>query len=120
VTKKNDEGAAPITVLRMPRREVWVDIGPEYEGWKAKLWVNYPRHLQDELKSREEERVRAALSQIVREHNGWGDSDGNPLPASTDPEFWAVLPDELAIALLALLTEEMDRLPNSIRARRAP
>jgi len=114
--------AAPMTTTtttttgpRMPRRERWIDV-PEYPGFRVKLWVNYPRRLQDDLKSGDAERLEGALRQLVVGHNDWCAEDGTPLPPSSTAEFWAAIPDELAAALLALMVREENVLPNSILA----
>jgi len=114
-------------VLTMPRREVEVSIGPEYPGFSARLWVNYPRRLQEDMRSGDNDRMSAALARIIVSHNGWPDDDGNVLPqpgatvldedGRTVYPFWRAVPDELAASLITLLDEESRRLPNSIRAR---
>ncbi len=107
--------AGPV-LLKMPRREREVTI-PEYEGFTARLWVNYPKRLQNDLKSGDADKLRAALQQIVVSHNGWCDEAGEVLPQPSAPAFWDAIPDELAAALLALLVREENVLPNSILAR---
>jgi hypothetical protein len=112
-----DTGTVPAG-LRIPRREVWADLPEEYAGFRVKLWINYPRRLQDDLRSGDTERVSAALSQLVLEHNGWQDEDGTPLPPTTDPTFWQAIPDELAAVVIITVNREAQRLPNSLASRK--
>lgn len=102
---------------RLPRREVWIDLPPEYEGCRIKVWVNYPRRLNDELASQETERVSRALRQIVVEHNSWSESDGTPLPSATTPEFWQAISDELAATIIILVREQVGKLATSLTTR---
>lgn len=96
---------------RITRRETWVDIGKEYEGFKAKLWVNYPRGLIDDLNQNEDADIRKrALGKMVVEHNGWLDYDGTPFPPASEPAFWDAIPDELAAMLIALVNREAGKL----------
>jgi hypothetical protein len=113
----------------MPRREAWIELPSQaYPGFEVRLFVNYPRHLQDRLRSGDHEQMRSALCEIVtgtryRGPEGqldyWPDFDGGPLPPPTTAEFWDSIPDELAACVLALLSQEASRLPESLlRARR--
>ena len=124
---------------RLARREVWVDV-PEYDGFKVKLWINYPQHwdqdmlginfrpqpdhdgvtIQD-LRAWSDEREasqREAYGRVVLEHNGWLDFEGNPLPQPQDPRFWELIPTELAAVVVALQKQASAELPNSIQPRR--
>lgn len=104
---------------RIPRREVYVDIGEEYPGFRAKLWVNYPRRLIDDLRQTDDlERSKAALGQMVVEHNGWVNYDGTEFPPASEPAFWDAIPDELAGALIALVNREAGKLASDVTARR--
>lgn len=103
---------------RLTRREVWVDIGEEYEGFKAKLWVNYPRRLIDDLNQSEDADLRKrALGQMVVAHNGWVDYDGTEFPPADEPAFWDAIPDELAAALIALVNREAGKLAFNLQTR---
>lgn len=104
---------------RLTRREVWVEIGEEYEGFKAKLWVNYPRRLIDDLNQSEDIDLRKrALGQMVVAHNGWVDYDGSEFPPASESAFWDAIPDELAAALIALVNREAGKLAVSLSQRR--
>jgi hypothetical protein len=103
---------------RLPRREEWLDLPEEaYPGFRIKVWVNYPHRLTSELRSGEQERVMGALRQMVLEHNGWCDYDGAPLPPAASGEFWELVPDELAGAVLVLLQAQAGKLAFSLSAR---
>lgn len=103
---------------RLPRREQWIDLPEQYyPGFRVKVWVNYPRRLNDELRSDEEPRVMAALHQIVLEHNGWRDTDGTPYPPATGDEFWHVIDNELAAVVIVLVNEQVGKLALSLRTR---
>jgi hypothetical protein len=114
-------GTAPLVSAgpRIPRREAWMDLPEEYAGFRFRGWSNFPSRLGSEIRSGDQERIRAALLQIVLEHNGWCDSDGTPLPPAHDPAFWDAVPDELAIAVITLLTVDVGKLGASIRKRSA-
>lgn len=114
-TKAPESPAGP----RMMRREVWVDIDEAaYPGFKAKLWVNYPRRLIADLRSGDPELQKAALAQQVVAHNGWVDYDGTEFPPADVPAFWDAIPDELAAVLIALVNREAGKLGASVSQRR--
>lgn len=111
---------APVAAAgpRLPRREEWLDLPEDaYPGFKVKVWVNYPRRLNDDLTSRDKARMTAVLLQVVLEHNGWCDTDGSPLPAANDARFWDDIPDELAGAVLSLLFKQVGKLGYSLSTR---
>ncbi len=95
---------------RVKRREVWVDLSSEYEQFRFRLWLNPPLRVSIRL------RLRAvdACTAMFLEHNGWCDSEGQPMPQPTTPEFWLVAPSELIGMMIALAEQEMQKLPNSI------
>lgn len=121
---------------RIPRREMWMDLPGEYGevGMRVRIWVNYPRSIQNNLMSSDEKLTKAALLQIVLEHNGWTDFDGEPFPAASDagevctaehpegepcpgvirPGFWEAIPDELAAAVIVLARLESGKLATSL------
>jgi hypothetical protein len=102
---------------RIPRRLVWVDV-PEYDGFRAKVWCNYPKRLALELASEDQERIYAALGQLVLEHNGWLDDQGEPFPPADTRAFWDAVPNELALMLMRVATvDAASLLPNSFSAR---
>jgi hypothetical protein len=130
------------TILRPPgpqiqRRERWVPLPQEYEGFKFRLWVNAPTKLWNALTAEanvpsgatEEEKAQIekaserekqqALAKIVLEHNGWLDFDGEPYPPASDAEaFWEAIPQELATTVLIACHVEMSVLPNSLLPKR--
>lgn len=105
---------------RVPRRERWVDMPEEYgdAGFKVKMWVNYPNWLGAEIASDDQDKAKEALSKIVVQHNGWLDEDGVAYPSSSDPDFWDKIPNELAMSIIALIGQEIGKLPNSLIASR--
>jgi hypothetical protein len=110
------QAAAP-ALIRFPRRETWLDV-PGYPGCKAKIWANYPQRLLNDIRSGEEARIKEALRQVILEHNGWADAEGEALPPPGAPEFWDLIPTELAAILLTLLDDAASTLPNSLMAAR--
>lgn len=104
----------PAAGPRIPRREVWVDLTEAYPDFKVRLWINYPKRLLDELSSEDNERIKAALCQIVLEHNGWLDFDGQPFPPASDPSFWDQIPDELAGVVVVVTRLESGKLSTSL------
>lgn len=103
------------------RRESWVELPQEYEGFKVRIWVNAPTRVWNELTGGDEEETQAALREIVLEHNGWRDFEGNAYPPARDQKFWEEIPTELAACILMAAQAEIQRLPNSIapQARRS-
>lgn len=101
----------------IPGRSVWLDV-PEYPGFKVRLWSNMPNRLLLEIDSRDVPRVQAALLEIVLEHNGWRDEDGNEYPPADTQAFWDAIPQELAILVIGLIGEAPRQLPNSLMAMR--
>lgn len=121
-----DSNTIPYTQEGKPRPRVakrlkWVvlpardkDGEDAYPGFEMRMWVNYPSVLLDEIRSGVQERVRAALLQIVVEHNGWMDEAGEDFPPTTDPSFWDIIPTELATVMIVLIQKEATTLPNSL------
>lgn len=88
-----------------------------YEGFEFTAWVNYPKRLDIEIRSGDNDRQAAALTKIVTETNGWCDDDGNPYPPPTEIEFWIgenSISDELAAIMLTLIRLETQNIPNSL------
>jgi hypothetical protein len=108
------------TAPQIQRREKWVDLPEEYEGFKIKIWVNAPTRLWAAIgrAGDNEEAAQDAAQKIVMEHNGWLDYDGEPFPAANTKEFWEAIPTELAGVIFALVQYEMGNLPNSIATRK--
>lgn len=103
---------------RISRREVWIALPKEYEGFEIKVWVNAPTRIWVALDSGDETEIREALGQLIIEHNGWLDFDGKLYPPAGKAEFWDEIPTELAACVLALAQQEMQRLPNSLAPQR--
>lgn len=103
---------------QVKRREVWVSLPDEYEGFEFKLWVNAPTKLWMQLGSGNEERSSAAIQKLVLDHNGWLDFDGNAYPEVAEQAFWEEIPTELAACMLAAAQVEIQKLPNSLMPRR--
>jgi len=106
------------TAPRIQRREVWVDLPAEYPGFRARVWVNPPSKLWAALGSGEKDRQLEAVTQVVLEHNGWLDYDGNVFPSPDKSEFWDAIPDELCAVLLTVIQKKMGDLPNSLIPQR--
>lgn len=103
---------------RVKRREAWVDLPEAYAGLKFRMWVNAPQKLWVDVWSRDGTRAEAALSQIILEHNGWLDFDGQPYPQLPDPQFWIDVPTELVSVMIIVAQDEIGRLPNSLAPKR--
>lgn len=103
---------------QIKKRITEVDLPPEYEGFKVKIWVNAPTKLWAALNGGNEAVMRESLGQIVVEHNNWLDFDCKPYPPASDPAFWDEIPTELAACILVAAQTEMQRLPNSIAPQR--
>ena len=103
---------------QIKRREVWLELHEEYEGFKFLAWVNAPAHLWATMHTGTEEDRLERVGKIVREHNGWQDFDGNPYPPATDPEFWRQIPTDLAAAVLTVARQESQQLPNYLAPRK--
>ena len=85
-------------LIRAPRIERWVPV-PEYGDYQMRVWINVSKRAADDITSGDQERALPALRQIVLEHNGWADVDGEPYPAADDPSFWDKLPVHLVAAI---------------------
>jgi hypothetical protein len=118
-----EAGGAPETPPEVPdapplrKRYVWADI-PEYEGWKVRLWTNFPTRIFQEIQSGDTARMESVLRAIVVEHNRWRDHDGTPFPPAAAPDFYQAIPTEVVAILLVVIQQEITRLPNSLRATR--
>lgn len=103
---------------RVKRKQIWVELSGDYEGFMFLLWVNAPSKLWADVRSGNEELAQEAATKIILEHNGWEDFDGEPYPGASIPEFWEEIPTELAACVLAAAQVEIQRLPNSITAQK--
>lgn len=121
------------------RKTVTLTMPGEYgdNGFRLKVWSNYPHGLANDISGGDEERQAAALSQIILEHNGWCDEAGAPYPLlapapmaaregddqfedarSAFLRFWDAIPQELALAISTAIGVEVSRLMTSVRERR--
>lgn len=101
---------------RAPRILDWVEI-PDYPGFRAKVWVNYPDRLKREAASGDEQRSLAALQQILLDHNGWLDDEGRPYPPASDPAFWDEIGLHLAVRIQRAIQGKVLEAPTSATAR---
>ena len=109
----------PIVGPRLPRRESgWVTLPDAYAGFQFRFWLNAPQRLWNDVESGDDKPAKAALSQIMLEHNGWADTDGTPFPPASDPAFWDLIPTELAAVTLAVSYEEMTALAKSLAPKK--
>lgn len=129
------QGSGP----RIQRRYVWVDLPPDaYPGFRVRVWANFPGDIQRELNSASETRKMRALAQIVVEHNGWIDYEGNEYPPADDigerceaehtegeecpgvirPGFWDRIPPELAQVALTVAMLQVGKLSTSLQQPR--
>jgi hypothetical protein len=99
---------------RARKRVEWVEIDdPAYEGFKFRMWINYPQEYDDKIRpNASEDEIREVLNQIFLEHNGWCDFDGNPYPPASDPLFWKKIPNELGGAIVTVIRLEGTKLSN--------
>jgi len=112
VPSRPDVSARP-GAPRVGRRENWIEIpDPTYQGFQFRVWVNYPQKYEDMLRSGDEEKMHAALTTIILEHNGWLDEEGAPYPPANDAEFYKQIPTELLAVMLTLVRQESARLSN--------
>ena len=105
---------------QIQRRESWVELPDAYAGFRFKIWVNAPSRLWTAVGQADEneKEAQAALRQIVLEHNGWRDFDGQPYPPPGEPAFWDEIPTELLACMLVETQREMGKLPNSLAPTR--
>jgi hypothetical protein len=111
---------APPSGPRLPKRLVWLDLPEEaYPGFKVKVWVNAPQRLFTGLtEATDADAIKGVLCQLIVEHNGWLDFDGNPLPPAADSRFWDEIPNELAAAVIVMLQGEVGKLATSLQMPR--
>ena len=114
----------PMRGPRLPgRTEKWVSLPDPYGEFRVKIWVNYPRKLIPDLTGDDPDRQVAAMGRIVLEHNGWCSEEGEPLPLLDGTEeafarFWDEVPQEVAMAVGALVSTELGKLSASVTNRR--
>ncbi len=109
--------SVPVTPIgpRVPRRESgWVPLPDAYAGFEFRFWINAPQRLWNDVSSGDDALGKAALAQLVLEHNGWVDEAGVPFPPPADPNFWELIPTELLAVLLVVSQAEMMKLPKSL------
>jgi hypothetical protein len=107
----------PAPAPSFEKRTKWAELPAPYKGWYVNLWLNHPAEFADAAESFDVDVKIGALGRIFMEHNDWPDptAPGEVLPATSDPEFWKRLPDEVLGIMIALLQAEKERVPNSIR-----
>lgn len=103
---------------QIKRREAWVELPQEYEGFKFRVWLNAPTRLWNDLNNGDEATALESLKQLVLEHNGWLDFEGQPYPPPDTGDFWEQIPTELAACILTAAQTEMQKLPNSMAPQR--
>lgn len=109
----NGTGKKPPQVRR---REAWIELPGDYEGFRYRAWVNHPHSLIMQAKYAANDALQTlAFCQIVLEHNGWRNEDGDEYPPANTPEFWEQIPDELAGAVILGVEQEKEKLPNLMR-----
>lgn len=96
------------------RREMWIAIDQDaYPGYQILIWKNFPQGWRADLRSGDEALIRDRLQHIVLEHNDWPDPlTGDPYPSATDPQFWSLIPDELAAFAIRAMSRQAATLPN--------
>lgn len=111
--------------LRGRRKEKWVIVHAEdYPGFAIKIWVNHPRYLAQDFRHIDATIQKTALNKVILEHNGWLDEEDKLIPQPNqelepgEPDFWDVIPDELAALLFSLITLESSELSFSTVAER--
>jgi hypothetical protein len=134
----NPEPTPIRTGPRMPgRRTQTISMLEPYQAFRLTIWVNYPHRLANMISGGDEDQTAEALSQIVLEHNGWCDEDGEPIPQlkpapmSARPgseayaiakeaflAFWDAIPQELALAISTAIGLEVTKLMTSVSNRR--
>jgi hypothetical protein len=100
--------------LQIQRRETWIELPPEYPGFKMRVWVNPPTRLWNDVASGDDARTRAALKAVALEHNGWCDIEGKLFEQPSTDSFWDDIPTELAALVIVLIQKAMTALPNSL------
>jgi hypothetical protein len=116
---KRGEVMGMVPAPKMPRRETWLELPPEYAGFRVKIWLNPPAKAWKAVWAVGEDKetkaaAEAALRDIVMEHNGWADVYGVPFPPADTAEFWDEIPDELAAVVMISCQLEMGKLGNSL------
>lgn len=112
---------------RIPRQalEEWLDLPEPYQGFRIRAWLGYQQRLftsipavtaedADEQRAQLETakaQLRAALKQILLEHNGWQDDEGE-LPQPHDDAFYERCPANLFNTTLALVRQAAETPPN--------
>jgi hypothetical protein len=91
--------------FRLKKDERWVNLSPPYDGARMRMWVNFPLGKYFDLRSSDPTISMPAFREIVLEHDGWEDFDGNALPPVTDEEFVPKLPQGLLNAILDKVRE---------------
>lgn len=126
--RTNGTWAAPASERPNPlRRERWVDLGELYPGHQVLMRFNPSRQGSQKLPddATEQDRIRAGLKLIVRDHRIVGDG-GQPIGPWIDPdtdqpypspqadEFWDAIPNEVLAAMLAQIAADQKKATESI------
>jgi len=94
---------------RLPRRVVTTALPEPYHEFSITAWVNFPRSVALDLRSRDQERTGSALRQVILAHD-LVDEDGEPYPLADDPAFWEVISDDLGAAIVLAALAQIGRL----------
>lgn len=103
------EATAPTPIRRLPRRVVTVALPEPYHEFSITAWVNFPRSVALDLKSRDEARTGAALRQIILGHD-LVDEEGADYPTADEPAFWEAISDDLGAAILIAALGQIGKL----------
>lgn len=101
---------------KMPKRIVSIPLPEPYQDFSITAWLNFPRTVKDDLNSGVEERVRAALMQIVVGHD-LVDYDGRSYPPASDPEFWSEIPNDTGLVIVTAVNGQIGKLSPTNAAR---
>lgn len=98
---------------RLPRDEEWWDV-EGVPGFAVRLWANFPTALWRQAigVAVTTDQQREAMRQIVLEHNGWLDEDGEPYPAADAAEFYDTIPNRLLLHLVRTIQTAQGTLPD--------
>lgn len=105
---------APVVPLRpvgprIQRAEEWLDFPAPYTGFRIRAWTDYPKRLFDGVTT--EDQIEVVLQQVLLEHNGWQDDEGE-LPQPTDPAFYARVGTNLLTTTVAVVRQAATTPPN--------
>jgi len=90
-------GARPTAPRRLPVRTALVRLSGDYDGFTATMRLNPRRHVVDQLRSGDMQRVSEAVAELVQRWN-YVDEDGNDIPLTAAGIY--DLPDDLLAATI--------------------